>query len=89
VLEALDAPGVRGHGRRVLELAIERDAALASSPAPAGLDVALRLVDEVIFDLPIGEDVRYSQGYSAGVAAARDSLREALRAATRPAEDAG
>jgi hypothetical protein len=39
----------------------------------------IALVDQVIFDLPIGEDVTYSRGYSAGVAAARESLRKALK----------
>jgi hypothetical protein len=37
--EALEEPGVRGHGRRVLELAIKRAELLASPAAPAGLDV--------------------------------------------------
>jgi hypothetical protein len=52
---------------------------------------AIRLVDQVIFDLPIGEDVTYSRGYSAGVAAARESLREAITRAAFAEEplDAG
>jgi hypothetical protein len=64
-------------------------AAVFESPSPEGLTEALRLVDEVIFDLPIGEDVTYSRGYSAGIAAARESLREALAARLRSSADSG
>lgn len=55
--------------------------------ATAALERAVRAVNEVIFDLPIGEDVTYSRGYSAGIAAARESLRAALTDAEQQAAE--
>jgi hypothetical protein len=62
-------------------------AALASSHAPAGLDVE-RLVREMRYDQNLsGRDPVYIAGWDAAVRILLDRL--GLRAATRPAEDAG